>query len=151
MDSIPKRILKETERLLQDPVPGITAIPDPANLRLFSVTIQGPAHSPYSAGHFSLSLFLPDDYPMSPPKVRFVTPIFHPNIDRLGRICLDILKDKRSPALQVRTVLLSVQALMGAPNPGDPLANDVAEEWLRDEEGAIRKAQEWTRLYAGSG
>lgn len=43
------------------------------------------------------------------------------NIDKLGRICLDILKDKWSPALQIRTVLLSVQALLSAPNPVRPL------------------------------
>jgi len=85
---------------------------------------------------------------MAPPKVRFLTKIYHPNIDRLGRICLDILKDKWSPALQIRTVLLSIQALLSAPNPDDPLANDVADHWKRDEKGAMTTAQEWTKKYA---
>lgn len=43
-------------------------------------------------GVFKLELFLPDDYPMTPPKIRFLTKIFHPNVDKLGRICLDVLK-----------------------------------------------------------
>jgi hypothetical protein len=88
-------------------------------------------------GVFKLELYLPEDYPMAPPKVRFLTKIYHPNIDRLGRICLDILKDKWSPALQIRTVLLSIQALLSAPNPDDPLANDVAEHWKTNEAAAI--------------
>ena len=85
---------------------------------------------------------------MAPPKVRFLTKIFHPNVDKLGRICLDILKDKWSPALQIRSVLLSIQALLSAPNPDDPLANDVAEKWKSDERGAMATAAEWTRKFA---
>ena len=45
--------------------------------------------------------------------------------------------DKWSPALQIRTVLLSIQALLSAPNPDDPLANDVAEQWKVNEAQAI--------------
>ena len=138
--------LQETQRLMQEPVPGISAVPDDNNARYFHVVVAGPEGSPFEGGVFKLELFLPEDYPMSAPKVtlsddcnsglkrwivkvRFITRIYHPNIDKLGRICLDILKDKWSPALQIRTVLLSIQALLSAPNPDDPLANDVAELW----------------------
>jgi ubiquitin-conjugating enzyme E2 N len=53
-----------------------------------------------------------------------------------------------SPALQIRTILLSIQALLGAPNPDDPLANDVAQRWKEDEQAAIQTARDWTKTYA---
>ncbi|KAI3007441.1 hypothetical protein CBS147346_3250 [Aspergillus niger] len=146
--ALPKRIIKETERLMAEPVPGINAVPHEDNLRYFDVSIHGPAQSPYEGGIFRLELFLPEDYPMTPPKIRFLTKIYHPNIDRLGRICLDVLKNNWSPALQIRTILLSIQALLGAPNPDDPLANDVAQRWKEDEPAAIQTAKEWTRTHA---
>ncbi|OAQ94087.1 ubiquitin-conjugating enzyme, active site protein [Purpureocillium lilacinum] len=140
------------------PVPGISAVPHEDNLRYFDVEIHGPAQSPYEGwpprhgGIFKLELFLPDDYPMTPPKIRFLTKIFHPNVDKLGRICLDVLKSASrhnwSPALQIRTILLSIQALLGAPNPDDPLAADVAKSWKEDEQAAIATAKEWTKQYA---
>ncbi|KAF7248503.1 Ubiquitin-conjugating enzyme E2 N [Varanus komodoensis] len=141
-------IFQETQRLLAEPVPGIKAEPDESNARYFHVVIAGPQDSPFEGGTFKLELFLPEEYPMAAPKVRFMTKIYHPNVDKLGRICLDILKDKWSPALQIRTVLLSIQALLSAPNPDDPLANDVAEQWKTNEAQAIETARAWTRLYA---
>lgn len=148
MSSLPTRILKETQRLMQEPVPGISATPDESNARFFHVLVSGPSESPYEGGLFKLELFLPEEYPMAPPKVRFVTKIYHPNIDKLGRICLDILKEKWSPALQIRTVLLSIQALLSAPNPDDPLDNQVANQWKVNEAEAIKTAKDWTAKYA---
>ena len=69
---------------------------------------------------------------MEPPKVRFLTKIYHPNIDKLGRICLDVLKEKWSPALQIRTVLLSIQALLSCPEVSDPLDPSVADHFKQN-------------------
>lgn len=146
--SAPRRILVETKTLTKDSPPGISATPDESNCRYFHVIMAGPKGSPYEGGLFKLEMFLPESYPLSPPNVRFLTKIYHPNIDKLGRICLDILKDQWSPALQMRTVLLSIQALLSAPNPDDPLANDVATLWKENEGEAIARAREWTRHYA---
>lgn len=55
------------------------------------------------------------------------------------------LSDKWSPALQIRTVLLSIQALLSAPNPDDPLANDVAEQWKKNESSAIETGERRTK------
>ena len=89
--SIPPRIIKETERLLKEPVVGIYACPSDNNPRHFNVQISGPSQTPYEGGLFTAELYLPDEYPMVPPKVLFRTKIFHPNIDKLGRICLEII------------------------------------------------------------
>ena len=55
----------------------------------------------------------PSSYPYSPPTVKFITSCFHPNVDLDGNICLDILKDKWSASYDVRTILLSLQSLLG--------------------------------------
>eukprot|EP00918_Siedleckia_nematoides_P066221 GHVU01143994.1.p2 GENE.GHVU01143994.1~~GHVU01143994.1.p2 ORF type:complete len:149 (+),score=29.87 GHVU01143994.1:541-987(+) len=146
---INKRIQRETQGMATEAPPGISATVDANNRRYFHITIAGPEGTPYEGGIYKLELFLPEQYPMEPPKVRFLTKIYHPNIDKLGRICLDILKDKWSPALQICTVLLSIQALLALPEPDDPLDAQVAEHFKNDKDGANDRARQWNRMYAG--
>ncbi|MQL75463.1 hypothetical protein Taro_007808 [Colocasia esculenta] len=111
--NLPRRIIKETQRLLSEPAPGISASPSEDNMRYFNVMILGPTQSPYEGGVFKLELFLPEEYPMAPPKL-----------------------------------WISIQALLSAPNPDDPLSDNVAKHWKTNEAEAVETAKEWTRLHA---
>lgn len=71
----------------------------------------------------------PQDYPYNPPTIKFTTPCWHPNVDTQGNICLDILKEKWSAAYSVKTILLSLQTLLGDPNCDSPLNSQAAQLW----------------------
>lgn len=67
----------------------------------------------YEGLRYKLSLEFPSGYPYNAPRVKFITPCFHPNVDENGFICLDILKEKWSALYDVRSILLSIQSLLG--------------------------------------
>jgi ubiquitin-conjugating enzyme E2 C len=116
LTSLLLRLQKELMDLMLHPTPGISAFPSDSNLSLWTATIDGPASTPYANLILKLTFEFPTNYPYAPPTVLFKTPIYHPNVDFSGRICLDILKDKWSAVYNVGTVLLSLQSLLGEPN-----------------------------------
>jgi ubiquitin-conjugating enzyme (huntingtin interacting protein 2) len=80
---------------------------------------------------------------------KFITKIWHPNISsQTGAICLDILKDQWSPALTIKTALLSLQALLCSPEPDDPQDAQVAQMYLKNIEEFNKTAKFWTESYA---
>lgn len=116
-DDVVHRLQTELMQLMTSPAPGISAFPSAdGDLTKWRATINGVDDTPYAGLSFKLSFDFPADYPYKAPEVLFRTPIYHPNVDFSGRICLDILKSKWSAAYNIRTVLLSLQSLLGEPN-----------------------------------
>ena len=96
--------------------------------------IMGPKDSVYEGFKYNISITLTPQYPIHPPIIMFTSRIYHPNVGwseeksskMNGEICLDILKDKWTPALNIRTAILSIQAIMSEPNPDSALNGHAA-------------------------
>ncbi|GAM28933.1 hypothetical protein SAMD00019534_121090 [Acytostelium subglobosum LB1] len=132
--SVGKRLQSELMALMMASSPGISAFPEADNMFSWVGTIQGAAGTVYENLEFKMSLKFPSEYPFKPPVVKFETSCFHPNVDTQGNICLDILKDKWSPIYNVRTLLLSIQSLLGEPNNDSPLNSYAASIWENQDE-----------------
>ncbi|KAK5584494.1 hypothetical protein RB653_006106 [Dictyostelium firmibasis] len=143
-----KRIQKELADITTDPPSNCTAGVMGDSLYEWISTIIGPDDSPYEGGIFMLHIVFPVDYPFKPPKIQFKTRIYHCNINSNGDICLDILKNNWSPALNIAKVLLSISSLLTDPNPNDPLVSTIAEQLLNDRVAHDNKAKEWTLRFA---
>lgn len=144
------RLKKELEEIINNPPTNCSAGIVDDDIYNWQATILGPEGSPYVGGIFYLRIEFPHDYPFKPPKVSFITKIYHCNINSSGNICLDILKEQWSPALTISKVLLSICSLMDDQNPDDPLMIDIANLYKNDREKFIQLAQAYTEKYAGS-
>ena len=89
-----RRIVTDLRKMLSDPREGIHAFPDKNNILKWKATIIGPEETLWEGGTFWFSLTFTENYPNEPPIIKFITPIFHPNIYENGNICLDILEKK---------------------------------------------------------
>lgn len=138
--NVSKRLQSELMQLMVSNTAGVSAFPDSdSNMLHWTGTINGPEGTPYEGITYKMSLQFPKDYPMSPPHIKFTSPVWHPNVDMSGNICLDILKEKWSAVYNVQSILLSLQSLLNNPNNASPLNAQAAELWDSD-------PQEYKRL-----
>uniref|UniRef100_A0A7N0TBT1 E2 ubiquitin-conjugating enzyme n=1 Tax=Kalanchoe fedtschenkoi TaxID=63787 RepID=A0A7N0TBT1_KALFE len=155
------RMQKELKLLLSDPPPGATfpylspdfeQLTSPASLSAIDAQIEGPKGTVYEKGYFHIKIQIPERYPFQPPVVTFATPIYHPNIDTGGRICLDILnlppKGAWQPSLNISTVITSIGLLLSEPNPDDGLMCEASWEYKYNKQAFDQKARSMTEKYA---
>ncbi|KAL9268831.1 PEROXIN-4-like protein [Drosera capensis] len=146
------RLFKEYKEVQREKSadPDIQLVCDDSNIFKWTALIKGPSETPYEGGVFQLAFAVPEQYPLQPPQVRFLTKIFHPNVHfKTGEICLDILKNAWSPAWTLQSVCRAIIALMAHPEPDSPLNCD-SGNLLRsgDTRGFHSMARMYTKLAA---
>ena len=149
MDPIHNRIKKEYQDLQKEKNSNVQVKLVNNDFRHWKGRIKGPIDTCYQGGIFDVDIIIPNDYPFKPPKMKFDTKIWHPNISSVtGAICLDILKNEWTPALTIRTALISLQALMCEPVPNDPQDAVVAKQYMSDIKLFNQTAKHWVEEYA---
>ncbi|XP_020217779.1 protein PEROXIN-4 [Cajanus cajan] len=141
------RLLKEHKEVQREKAvdPDIQLVCDDSSIFKWTALIKGPSETPFEGGVFQLAFSVPEQYPLQPPQVRFLTKIFHPNVHfKTGEICLDILKNAWSPAWTLQSVCRAIIALMAHPEPDSPLNCD-SGNLLRS--GDVRGYQSMARMY----
>jgi len=138
-----KRLMKEYKELSQNPPEGIIAGPvSEDNMYEWEAYISGPSDTEYEGGVFVARLKFPQDYPLNPPKMRFISEVWHPNVYQNGEVCISILhppgedpahyedsSERWSPVQSVEKILISVMSMLAEPNDESPANVDAAKMW----------------------
>ena len=158
-----KRLMAEYRQLNNNPPEGIIAGPaNEENFFEWEALIAGPEGTPFEGGVFNAKLAFPHDYPLSPPKMKFQSDVFHPNIYADGRVCISILHapgddpmgyessaERWSPVQSVEKILLSVISMLAEPNDESPANVDASKVWRNNREEYVRIAGECVRKSLG--
>ena len=151
------KLSREFRELNQNPIIscGIAVgLPDVDNIFNWRVSLLGPTDTPYRDGIFYLSLIFPQNYPSSPPKVVFNTPIYHINVKRfrdnsgsIGQVDLAIL-NLWKPEYTARDIIISVFSLFYMNKDNSPFSLEMCEEYRNNKNLYIEKCKYFTSKYA---
>ena len=143
-----KRINRELAMVHKNPHPDIQIYPCECDLNFWNAIILGPDSTPYQGGIFHIYISLPDEYPIKPPEIRFLTPIYHLNVNSSGRICISILNSDYGPEITILRLLQSIYGLLMNPEDLDSLDTNIASIYRSSRQLYDETAVTWTALYA---
>lgn len=144
--------MRENENLCYEKDP-ICDLDNLTKMNKFTILLKGPKNTPYEEGKFRLMVTMPREYPDDPPSVKFLTRIYHPNIENNNRkcdwdICLDLLDTNWKPTYNLSKIFEYICHLLENPNPNDPLSPDVNSVYQRNHDEYLSTAKQWVKKYA---
>ncbi|CAF3834683.1 unnamed protein product [Adineta steineri] len=144
---VSKRVMKEL-KALEDGLEYCSATMIDNDIFHWQVFLIGPEDSPYEGGKFRLDVRIPRDFPLSPPKIRFKTKIYHPNIHLTGDICINILQSQWNATWSIESLLSGIRSLLTDANSDDPYNARAALYYRENREKFDEIARWWTKKYA---
>ncbi|KDE04343.1 ubiquitin-conjugating enzyme E2 G1 [Microbotryum lychnidis-dioicae p1A1 Lamole] len=157
-------LTRQLTQLTKHPVEGFSAgLIDDDNVYEWEITIFGPPDTLYEGAFLRATLTFPQDFPLRPPKMKFLTEMWHPNIYKNGEVCISILHEPGAdqygfedaserwlPVHGVESILISVISLLSAdtPNTDSPANVDAAKEVREDIQGYRKKVRRLVRKSA---
>jgi ubiquitin-protein ligase len=142
------RLVKEITSLTQNYQPNFYFFPTESNPQDWKLVLLGPTGCPYEGYTFVLSMQFPADYPFHPPNVRFITPIYHCNVNKTGKICHSVLSHNWSPAITVKEVMIHLNNMLIEPNIDDQIENSVAQDYYVDRSLYLRNLEQSCKQHA---
>lgn len=143
MSSVAKmRLINDLKNFNNCNESNIYAMPQSNNMYIWEAVIFGPEKTIWEGATIKLILEFNDEYPNKPPTVKFITPLFHPNVYSDGRLCLDILTNQWSPIYDAYTILASIQSLLSDPNPLSPANAEAARLYTENKVDYEKKIRE---------
>ena len=119
------RLLKEFKEITKEKDGNVVLYPNENNIYEWSGKIKGPIGTPYEDGNFYILCEISSSYPVTPPVIKFISKVFHPNIHpQTGEICLDVLKNQWTPAWTLLYIMKAILVLLSIPEPNSPLNCD---------------------------
>ncbi|KAK8888397.1 hypothetical protein M9Y10_039467 [Tritrichomonas musculus] len=115
------RLLKERKQLLLDPIPDVNVTWPENSINEMNVEITAPEDSIYHDDIFEVHFSFDNGYPFHAPRVTMKTPIFHPNIDNHGAICVVSLRRSFNGTVNIRQIIEEIILALRQPNPNDQL------------------------------
>ncbi len=149
-----KRVQNDVNQVLSNSTDGIQGELEFENdFSTLLFVIDGPADSIFKGGKYRMRMRIPSNYPMKPPSCQFLTEMWHPNVYRDGKICLDTLQSSWVAGMSLGTVVMTILALLTQPNPSDPANSSAGRQYDSDRPEynkrvqalAKRSHQDWTK------